>query len=64
MARKRVLKDAAKDPVAKRESLKATEKKEKSKGGYSKGIVTAAFVAGLIGGMISFRYLRLWFLKI
>lgn len=64
MARKRVLKDAAQDPVAKRESLKGKEKEvqETSKGGSGK-LIVAAFVAGLVGGMISLRFLKLWFLK-
>jgi len=63
MARKRELKDAAQDPLAARETLEVTETRESPEQGHQTLTIVAAFLAGLAGGLISSRLLRLWFLK-
>jgi hypothetical protein len=61
MTRKRALKDAAQDPTPARGDSNPKELKEKPKGGYGTFTIFVVFMAGLAGGMLSRRFLRLWF---
>jgi len=69
MAKKRALIDAANDPIVEREITKEKQTKDISKNTHSRGvslltILGISLVAGLIGGIVSSRFLRVWFLKI
>ena len=58
MARKRALKDAAKDPVAEKAPALRREK-EASPSPTPLWVIAAAFAAGLIGGVITSRFFRI-----
>jgi hypothetical protein len=59
MPKKRALKDAARDPIAERETNTRTVKPDKPEDGYSVLTVVVAVVVGLIGGFITSRFLRI-----
>ena len=60
MAKKRALKDAARDPIAERETATKKIKQDKPEEGYSALTVIAALIVGLLGGLISSRFLRIF----
>jgi len=61
MARKRALKDAAEDPLVKKEPLIPEEKRERFNGKQYVLTIVAALVAGFLGGLISNRFFRFRF---
>jgi hypothetical protein len=63
MARKRALKDVAMDPLAKKEPLDLPKKKANPKGGTHPLTIALAFAVGLASGFLSYRFLRIWFLR-
>jgi hypothetical protein len=59
MAEKRALKDVARDPLAKKEAVMAEEKENAHGIGHYALTITIGLVAGVIGGLISYRVLKI-----
>lgn len=58
MPRKRVLADAAKDPMAAKEAVVRPQKKENPGLGHYVLTIAVGLIAGLIGGLISSRFFK------
>jgi F0F1-type ATP synthase assembly protein I len=59
MARKRGLKDAAADPLAKKEIYAVQEKKEQKTGRPSCFKIAVTFCVGLLAGVLASRFLKI-----
>ena len=59
MAEKRALKDVARDPLAKKETVMAEEKESEHGIGHYALTITIGLLAGVIGGLLSYRVLKI-----
>gem|GEM_PF-1694337 len=60
MAKKRALKDVARDPLAKKEIPIPKEEAEPSRGiGHYAFTISIGLLAGVIGGLLSYRVLKI-----
>jgi len=59
MTARRALKDAAVDPSAKKEGQKAAPRSDRPGAGHVVLMVAVGFAAGVIGGLLSARWLRM-----
>jgi hypothetical protein len=63
MQKKRALRDVAMDPLAKKEPPILVKKETNPSGRTRPLTIALTFAVGLVSGFLSYRFLRIWFLR-